>query len=163
MMADKKLIEELWRSDQASALTNRAAREIEKLEAELQKATNQLNSAWGQLDENNINIIEAPGLDIDIVSLLKRQGFEKKVYSEQCGSPVFYSKSFTADDVPVFSGKFSEDNPDESPENIVFEVSEDGSVLQFVAGIDYMESISPFNEPEKAKAMLADFGIELPN
>lgn len=55
-MADKKLIEELWSSDEASVLTNKAAREIEKLEAELQQAVNERNNAWFQLEEENIEI-----------------------------------------------------------------------------------------------------------
>lgn len=48
-MADKKLIEELWASNVASSLTNKAAREIENLEAELQKAVNERNIAWFNL------------------------------------------------------------------------------------------------------------------
>lgn len=55
-MADKNLIEALWASDEASALTNKAAREIEKLDAELQKAVNERNEAWVQLEEANIEI-----------------------------------------------------------------------------------------------------------
>lgn len=56
MMADKKLIKDLWSSDEASALTNKAAREIEKLEMELQKAVSERNQAWFQLEEENIEI-----------------------------------------------------------------------------------------------------------
>lgn len=55
-MADKKLLEALWSDDAASVLTNKAAREIEKLEAELQKAVNERNEAWVQLEEANIEI-----------------------------------------------------------------------------------------------------------
>lgn len=50
-MADKKLINELRHSLEASTLTNRAANEIEKLEAELQKAVNERNAAWFKLEE----------------------------------------------------------------------------------------------------------------
>ncbi|WP_445769365.1 hypothetical protein [Rheinheimera sp.] len=50
-MADKKLINELRQSLEASTLTNRAANEIEKLEAELQKAVNERNAAWFKLEE----------------------------------------------------------------------------------------------------------------
>ncbi|ONF42586.1 hypothetical protein BTO32_15375 [Marinobacter lutaoensis] len=55
-MADKALIEQLWESDAASALTNQAAREIEKLEAQLQQAINERNEAWCQLEEAGIKI-----------------------------------------------------------------------------------------------------------
>lgn len=55
-MADKKLIAALWNNDAASVLTKKAAREIEKLEAELQKAVNERNEAWVQLEEANIEI-----------------------------------------------------------------------------------------------------------
>lgn len=55
-MADKALIEQLWDSDAASALTNQAAREIEKLEAQLQQAINERNEAWYQLEEAEIKI-----------------------------------------------------------------------------------------------------------
>lgn len=55
-MADKELIEQLWESDAASALTNQAAREIEKLEAELQQAINERNAAWCQLEEAGMKI-----------------------------------------------------------------------------------------------------------
>lgn len=55
-MVDKNLIEALWSSDEVSALTNKAAREIEKLEAELQKVVNERNEAWVQLEEANIKI-----------------------------------------------------------------------------------------------------------
>lgn len=55
-MADKKLIEELWESDAASALTNRAAREIERLEEKLQQVVNERNEAWCQLEEAGIAI-----------------------------------------------------------------------------------------------------------
>jgi len=60
-MADQKLIKELWESDQASTLTNRAAREIEKLEIELQKAVDERNTAWVQLEESGIVILDAVG------------------------------------------------------------------------------------------------------
>lgn len=53
-MADKKLISELWESDEASALTNRAAREIERLEKLLQEAVNERNQAWFKLEENGL-------------------------------------------------------------------------------------------------------------
>ena len=55
-MADKKLIEELWDNDSASSLTNRAAREIERLEELLQQAVNERNEAWCQLEEASIDI-----------------------------------------------------------------------------------------------------------
>lgn len=55
-MADKDLIERLWESDAASALTNQAAREIEKLEATLQQVVNERNEAWCQLEEAGIEI-----------------------------------------------------------------------------------------------------------
>jgi|AntRauTorcE11898_2_1112593.scaffolds.fasta_scaffold49947_2 hypothetical protein len=55
-MANKELIESLWESDTASALTKQAAREIERLEAELQKAINERNEAWFQLEEAGIEI-----------------------------------------------------------------------------------------------------------
>ena len=55
-MADQALIKKLWGSDEASVLTNQAAREIEKLANELQQATSQLNEAWFQLEENKIEI-----------------------------------------------------------------------------------------------------------
>lgn len=50
-MADKKLINELRQSHEASKLANRAANEIERLEAELQKAVNERNAAWFKLEE----------------------------------------------------------------------------------------------------------------
>lgn len=59
-MADKELIERLWESDEASALTNQAARQIEKLEAELQTAVNERNEAWCQLEEAGIEIRPCP-------------------------------------------------------------------------------------------------------
>ena len=55
-MADKELIENLWENDAASALTNQAAREIERLEAELQQAVNDRNEAWCQLEEAGVEI-----------------------------------------------------------------------------------------------------------
>jgi len=55
-MADKKLIEELWESDAASSLTNRAAREIERLDESLQQVVNERNEAWCQLEEAGIAI-----------------------------------------------------------------------------------------------------------
>lgn len=55
-MANKELIESLWESDTASALTKQAAREIERLEAELQKAINERNETWFQLEEAGIEI-----------------------------------------------------------------------------------------------------------
>lgn len=55
-MADKTLVENLWESDEASALTNQAARQIEKLEGELQKAVDERNEAWFQLEEAGIEI-----------------------------------------------------------------------------------------------------------
>jgi hypothetical protein len=55
-MADKALIEQLWESDADSALTNQAAREIEKLEVQLQQAINERNEAWCQLEEAGIKI-----------------------------------------------------------------------------------------------------------
>lgn len=53
-MADKKLIQELWESDAASALTNQAAREIERLENLLQETVNERNAAWFKLEENGL-------------------------------------------------------------------------------------------------------------
>ena len=50
-MADQILIDELLNSDEASALTNSAAKEIKKLEAELQNAVNERNQAWFELEE----------------------------------------------------------------------------------------------------------------
>jgi len=50
-MADRKLINELRQSHEASKLTNRAANEIEMLEAELQKAVNERNAAWFKLEK----------------------------------------------------------------------------------------------------------------
>ncbi len=63
-MADIELIKKLWESDQAFGLTNQAAREIEKLEAELQAAVNERNDAWFQLEENNIKIVDVPQTEI---------------------------------------------------------------------------------------------------
>ena len=57
-MADRELVRKLWESDQASTLTYQAAREIERLEAELQKVINDRNRAWCQLEENGIEIID---------------------------------------------------------------------------------------------------------
>lgn len=53
------LIEQLWQSDQASALTNQAARKIEQLSSDLQTAVNERNAAWFQLEEAGIKIAEA--------------------------------------------------------------------------------------------------------
>lgn len=58
------LIEALWESDEASALTNQAARMIEKLRAELRRAKEQaIEDSWirnpdrmgGQFTEEEIN------------------------------------------------------------------------------------------------------------
>jgi hypothetical protein len=57
MMANTALIKKLWESDAASALTNQAAREIERLNSLLQQAINERNQAWFQLEENNIEIM----------------------------------------------------------------------------------------------------------
>ena len=96
---------------------------------------------------------------IDVVSIFKQHGFKRKVYSDQNGSPVFFTKVFEASEVPKFAVQFEQDNPDESADGIVLEVSEDGSVLQFVAGLDYMEAINPIEDPERAKSILDDFNI----
>jgi uncharacterized protein (UPF0335 family) len=55
-MANKELIESLWESDTASALTKQAAREIERLETELQQIVDDRNEAWSQLEEAGIEI-----------------------------------------------------------------------------------------------------------
>jgi len=54
-----QLINKLWESDAASALTNQAARAIEKLSINLQKAVNDRNAAWFQLEEAGIAIAPA--------------------------------------------------------------------------------------------------------
>jgi ABC-type transporter Mla subunit MlaD len=43
-MSDDDLLKRLWESDEASALTNQAARRIEKLEAKLAKAVKALDN-----------------------------------------------------------------------------------------------------------------------
>ena len=53
-MANKELLKELWESDEANALTNRAAREIERLENLFQEAVNERNAAWFKLEENGL-------------------------------------------------------------------------------------------------------------
>ena len=55
-MANKELIKSLWESDIASALTNQAAREIKRLEAEFQQVVDDRNEAWSQLEEAGIEI-----------------------------------------------------------------------------------------------------------
>lgn len=52
----KDLIDNLWESDEASALTNQAARKIERLTNEFQTAVNERNAAWIQLEEAGIEI-----------------------------------------------------------------------------------------------------------
>jgi hypothetical protein len=44
------LVKRLWESDSASALTNEAAREIEKISAELEKAKKSSQTAWLQVE-----------------------------------------------------------------------------------------------------------------
>ena len=51
-MADNELIEELWESDEANALTNRAAREIQRLQDLLEATVNERNEAWLKLEDN---------------------------------------------------------------------------------------------------------------
>jgi hypothetical protein len=51
-----QLVNQLWESDAACALTNQAARAIEKLSNHLQKAVNDRNAAWFQLEEAGIAI-----------------------------------------------------------------------------------------------------------
>lgn len=57
-MSYEDLVEKLWESDEASALTNQAARAIEKLQSEFQQAVNDRNEAWFQLEEAGITIRE---------------------------------------------------------------------------------------------------------
>lgn len=56
-----QLVNKLWESDAACALTNQAARVIEKLSTELQKAVNDRNAAWFQLEEAGIQIVSDNG------------------------------------------------------------------------------------------------------
>jgi len=56
-----QLVNKLWESDAACALTNQAARVIEKLSTELQKAVNDRNAAWFQLEEAGIQIVSENG------------------------------------------------------------------------------------------------------
>jgi hypothetical protein len=53
-MAEKELIEELWESVEANALTNRAAREIERLQDLLAATVNERNAAWLKLEDNGL-------------------------------------------------------------------------------------------------------------
>jgi hypothetical protein len=50
-MVDKVLVDKLWKSKEAPSLTNKAAAHIEKLEVLLQKAVNERNQAWFELEE----------------------------------------------------------------------------------------------------------------
>lgn len=56
-----QLVNKLWESDAACALTNQAARVIEKLSTDLQKAVNDRNAAWFQLEEAGIQIVSENG------------------------------------------------------------------------------------------------------
>lgn len=51
-----QLVNQLWESDAACALTNQAARAIEKLSTSLQQALNERNAAISQLKEVGITI-----------------------------------------------------------------------------------------------------------
>jgi hypothetical protein len=53
-MIDQQLINELWESDEANALTNHAAREIERLNSLHQEVINERNAAWATLEANGL-------------------------------------------------------------------------------------------------------------
>jgi hypothetical protein len=55
-MDDQILTEKLLLASAISAATNQANRKIEKLEADLQRAVNERNEAWFQLEEAGIQI-----------------------------------------------------------------------------------------------------------
>jgi hypothetical protein len=58
-MSDEDLLQKLWESDEASALTNQAARRIEELEAKLAKAVEALECVLSACDEGRM--IPRPG------------------------------------------------------------------------------------------------------
>jgi len=104
---------------------------------------------------------------LTLVEHLKQHGFERKVYTDQDGQPVFFSRVFTTEECPVFMETLVSDfaaAPDEiDPGTVTVEISEAGDLLQFSCSeFDYWASCDPNTDAEGANSLLKEFGIQMP-
>jgi len=101
---------------------------------------------------------------MNMVDLLRQNGFERKVYSDQIGEPVFFSRTFEPEECPGFMEALESDfgaAPGEiNPGEITVEISEDGTLLQHAcSAVDYWASCDPNTDADTARMMLNEFGI----
>jgi hypothetical protein len=81
-MSDEDLLQKLWESDEASALTNQAARRIEELKAReeaivrlaLEKAAGVADRMQGAGSEAIRNTIRSLASDAEVAALIKKAG-----------------------------------------------------------------------------------------
>ena len=102
--------------------------------------------------------------ELELVKALRQNGFERKVYCDQVGEPVFFSRTFEPEECPSFMESLESDfgaAPGEiDPGVITVEISENGTLLQHACTeVDYWASCDPRSDGDTARMMLDEFGI----
>jgi hypothetical protein len=101
----------------------------------------------------------------ELVDLLCKNGFEKKVYYEQVGQPVFYTRVFQPSECPVFIHGLVEEYCQLqpcglTPGRVIVEIAEDGTLLQCKCpSVEYWVGYDPETEVSYARNLLAKFEI----
>lgn len=103
---------------------------------------------------------------LKLVDVLRQKGFERKVYSDQIGEPVFFSRTLETEECPGFMESLESDfgaAPGEiDPGVITVEISEDGALLQYACSeVDYWASCDPDTDGDTARMMLDEFAISV--
>lgn len=100
-----------------------------------------------------------------LVDLLRKNGFEKKVYCEQLGQSVFYTRVFQPSECTFFMHGLVEEYCQLQPGGlaagrVIVEIAEDGTLLQCKCpSVEYWVVYDPETEVNYARNLLAEFEI----